>query len=43
MIRIAAVGIPVAVLCNFLREAVRLKVRPWAYTISPSTSRSTSC
>ncbi len=34
LIRIAAVSVPVAVLCNFLRETVRLKVRPWAYTIS---------
>ena len=34
LIRIAAVCVPVAVLCNFLRETVRLKVRPWAYTIS---------
>jgi O-antigen/teichoic acid export membrane protein len=36
LIRIAAVGVPVAVLCNFLRESVRLKLRPWAYTISMS-------
>jgi len=36
LIRIAAVSVPVAVLCNFLRETVRLKVRPWAYTISMS-------
>jgi O-antigen/teichoic acid export membrane protein len=34
LIRIAAVSVPVAILCNFLRETVRLKVRPWAYTIS---------
>jgi O-antigen/teichoic acid export membrane protein len=36
LIRIAAVGVPIAILCNFLRETVRLKVRPWAYTISMS-------
>jgi O-antigen/teichoic acid export membrane protein len=34
LIRIAAAGIPVAILCNFLRETVRLKLKPWAYTIS---------
>ena len=34
LIRIAAISIPVAILCNFLRETVRLKIRPWAYTIS---------
>ena len=34
LIRIAAAGIPIAILCNFLRETVRLKLKPWAYTIS---------
>jgi O-antigen/teichoic acid export membrane protein len=34
LIRIAAAGVPIAIICNFLRETVRLKIRPWVYTIS---------
>jgi O-antigen/teichoic acid export membrane protein len=34
LIRIAAISVPVTVLANFLREVMRLKLMPWAYTAS---------
>jgi O-antigen/teichoic acid export membrane protein len=34
LVRIVAISVPVSVFATFFREVMRLKLRPWAYTLS---------